>query len=72
MYVNILAIATGSRPRELKEVELIRHLALGRPSRPANSSSAIPMKTVLRRSCRSRKFCLVTAATWRIGGYSST
>ena len=57
---------------EIMEVELIRHLALGRRSKPANSSLAIPMKTVLRRSCRSRKFCLVTAATWRIGGYSST
>ena len=72
MYVNILAIATGSRPRKLKEVELIRHLALGRPSKLANSSLAIPMRTVLRRNCRNRKICLGTAATWRIGGYSST
>ena len=48
MYVNILATATGSRRRKLKELGLNRHLALDRRSKPANSSSAIPMKKVLR------------------------
>ena len=57
---------------EIEGQELSQHLAPGRLSRPANSSLAIPMKTVLPRSCRNRRFCLVTAVTWRIGSCSST
>ena len=70
-YENILATVTGSRRRRLKERGLRRRPALDRRSRPANSSSGTPMKKVPPRICRSRKFFLATAATWRIVGYSS-
>ena len=57
---------------EMRVLELNRHLALVRPSKPGSSSLAIPMRTVLQVSWRSRKFYLETPVTWRIGGYSST
>jgi hypothetical protein len=44
----------------------------GPPIKPVNSYLATPMKTAPPRSCRSRKFCPATAATWPIGGCSST